>query len=427
MIEREKMESGVDMELSVVVHDLKIPLTAILGYAELIAKDAGAADNCRNAAAIILNNSQYMLQIIDNLLKNEETKFDVSTKNSAIDFTPNIKPVELRELLESIYQMFSNQTKKKRISFNISCKNSIPSVIKTDFVLLKRVLVNLVGNAVKFTKKGGINISLKWIQNNQNQTTLQLDIQDTGIGINQDSLTNLFKPFSQEDNSIKQNFGGTGLGLYISKQIANRLGGDITAQSTKNLGTTFTLTITAAAEDGTSWINENNLFGKQHTTKKQKNKKTEGKNESAKNTDTVEEKPLRGCRVLLVDDSLEIGRLFGLILDKAGADLTYISQSRDALEQILENKFDIVLLDMEMPIIDGRTIAKQARDKNYKGQIIALTGHNSREYKQSCLNAGCNNFAPKPILKNELVNLIKNTLNLDNSHEEGNAQEGNGR
>jgi CheY-like chemotaxis protein/HPt (histidine-containing phosphotransfer) domain-containing protein len=249
-----------------------------------------------------------------------------------------------------------------------------------------------VGNAIKFTDHGGVRIAARLVGDGD-LPRLCFDVTDTGIGMNEEQAAKLFQPFTQVDNSSARKFGGTGLGLCISKRLAEALGGDIEVRSESGKGSTFSVTIDPGPLGGIRMIQnaqEALLVRPPSTT-----------------TATQDKIELHG-RVLLAEDGPDNQRLISFLLKKAGANVTLAENGQLAYDEALAAReagqpFDVILMDMQMPVMDGYTATRELREMGYTGSIIALTAHAMAGDRQKCLDAGCDDFATKPIDRQKLL------------------------
>ncbi|MDR2642479.1 MAG: response regulator [Planctomycetaceae bacterium] len=412
--------SGKNTEITIlsqVSHELKMPLSVILGYAEFITKQAGNLQECRNAASIILDNSDYLLQIIDNLLESGRQD-NLSGKNGE-SLTIRNQQMDISRMIRRVYKLFSNSAAQKGLFFTVAYSTPIPRIIVTDRIRIRQILFNLISNAIKFTLSGGVRIILSWQKNNssdiifvtenseniENTGMLKIDVCDSGIGISPDVLPRLFTPYQQADHTIKTCFGGTGLGLAISQKIANKLGGKIIVTNNLKAGSTFSFLLPVTLDGEVEFVSdpfstvENCIAGEVVDN---------GENNVIESDSGVcDEFLLAGCRVLLVEDSEEMRRLWGLILEKAGAIITYAGDGESAFNFASNENYDVILMDVGLPAEDGYSVVRRLRNQGYGGQIVAVTADNSFESKEKSQFAGCNAFAAKPIFRNELIRIVK--------------------
>jgi CheY-like chemotaxis protein len=252
--------------------------------------------------------------------------------------------------------------------------------------------VNLIGNAIKFTEVGGVQVVVQLDALAPDETKVRFDVIDTGIGLSEEQIGFLFQPFSQVDGSSKRRFGGTGLGLAVSKRLANMLGGDIAVTSTLGEGSTFSVTIATGGLD-----------------------KKPSNNHSPKNSQATMSQSRLDDRILLAEDGPDNQRLIAHLLRKVGAEVTVAENGQVAVDLVLAaqeagNPFDIILMDMQMPVMDGCEATKQLRSAGCVTPIIALTAHAMTEYRQKCLDAGCSDYIAKPFDISTLVTVVAKHL-----------------
>jgi CheY-like chemotaxis protein len=397
---------------------------------------AESLQECRDAASVILDNSDYLLRIIDDLL--EVGKAENLSNKKNVELRIRNQETDISHLICGVYKMFSNSASSKGLYFAISYKTPIPRIIVTDMIRVRQVLINLIGNAIKFTDSGGVRIILSLQDEEENSPDtifvtriIRIDICDSGIGITPEVLPRLFQPYQQADNTIQKRFGGTGLGLAISKRITSRLGGEIIVTNNPSGGSTFSFSLPIKFEKDAEFISESLCakFASNVVETKiddfNNNAATENKNndlnrnlnrnlnpnlnlnQDDQNCDIEDDNLLCGCRILLVDDSEDLCRLFGLILTKSGAEVTFASDGESAFKFAVEKGYDVILIDINLPLEDGYSVVCRLRESGYSGQIIAITADDSFESKERAQHAGCNDFAAKPIFRNELIRLVR--------------------
>ncbi|UCE58761.1 MAG: response regulator [Phycisphaerales bacterium] len=271
--------------------------------------------------------------------------------------------------------------------------------IRTDPTRLRQILINLIGNALKFTEVGGVRLVTRFVPDDRG-SVMQFDAVDTGIGMSDEQVSRLFQPFTRADASTTRKFGGTGLGLTISKRLAQILGGDVTVIETgEGIGTRFRVTVATGSVDGVRLIDEH---------------------EAAAGTPAVPAggsvKPsLAGHRILLAEDSPDNQRLIGHVLNRAGAEAVVVDNGKQGVNTVLGAQdagrpFCVVLMDMQMPVMDGYEATRMLRDKGYRGLIIALTAHAMQGDREKCIRAGCDEYTTKPIDRHGLLHLIETLL-----------------
>ena len=392
-------------------HEIRTPLTAVLGFAEnLLDKDCTAAERVA-ATETILRNGHHLLQLINDILdlsKIEAERIEIER----LRFSPG-------ELVADVISALRVRADSKRIGLTLEYDCPIPDTIESDPTRLRQVLMNLIGNAIKFTERGQVCVRMKMIDSKgevsrsmePNQPLqLQCNIVDSGIGMSKEQLARLFTPFMQADESMARRFGGTGLGLSISRKLARLLGGDILVTSQAGLGSTFTLQIDAGPPTDATWHDRPSSIGKPSYP-------------VVRTTDVR----LKG-RLLLAEDGPDNQLLIGSFLRKHGAEVTIVDDGRKAVEVAMEsleseNPFQIVLMDMQMPVLDGYAATSELRARGWTRPILALTANVMQGDRQKCLEAGCNDFATKPINRVELVEQIQALTNDQSGQEITSRQE----
>ena len=372
-------------------HEIRTPMTSILGYAELV---SSLVDNeeAQRYLSTIRRNGEFLLGIINDILdlsKIEAGKFDIDIER----FDPTTVIEDVRSVMEI-------RASERGLKLVVEYSSEIPKAIESDSKRLKQILINLVGNAIKFTTQGSVRIVVCFtespapsdVDGKSRLGRLKFDIIDSGIGMTSEQQKRLFKPFSQGDSTITQQFGGTGLGLTISQRLAAMLDGEIGVDSAVNEGSTFTLTIATADV--------------QELPPTQPTDPRELLPESIPITD------LRiDAHVLIVDDRRDIRFLSSRIVSLAGGRVTEAEDGVQAIETIKQAStqgvaFDIILLDMQMPNMDGYETATELRKLGFTNPIIALTADAMQGDMTRCINAGCNYHISKPINRHELLQLL---------------------
>ncbi|WP_254511543.1 ATP-binding protein [Anatilimnocola floriformis] len=383
-------------------HEIRTPMTAILGYSDLLLTEGDltkAPPHRVEALQTIHRNGEHLLGLINDIL--DLSKIEVGKVGvEAIECSP-------LQLITEVESLMRLRTQEKNLTLQIEVAGVLPSTVQTDPLRLKQILVNLVGNAIKFTEQGGVRIvansSLATDAAGKRIAELVFDVIDTGAGMTPQEMKKLFRPFTQADNSTTRKFGGTGLGLTISKRLAQMLGGDVTiVNSIPGTGTTFRVMVRAA--DPTL----------EPAPPEAPNLPRESKSTHA----PTNEQPLPpGCRILLAEDGPDNQRLISFILKKAGATVTVVDNGHIAVQTALaavmdQRPFDLILMDMQMPVMDGYAAATYLRTRNYDGPIIALTAHAMSGDRDKCLAAGCNDYATKPLDRLKLLAQIANLLRV---------------
>ncbi|MCC6425269.1 MAG: response regulator [Phycisphaerales bacterium] len=366
-------------------HEIRTPLTAILGYAELLQDDHSISQTParRNQALETIRGAgQHLLEIINDILdlsKIEAGKLTVEAINTS-----------LPEVLHMADSLARQRAASKGLSFSYAFTSPIPDRIVSDPTRLRQILMNLVGNAVKFTETGGITIRVG-ASESSGSSTLAIDVEDTGLGMSPEQSAGLFQQFSQADRTTTRRFGGSGLGLVISRRLARLMGGDVTLiRTAPGAGSAFRVTLPLIPVPGAC------LFSSIEAVRSQSS------SGSASATPT-----LHG-RIILAEDGPDNQRLISYHLGKAGAEVTIAANGKLALELIQQHQaqgkpFDILLTDMQMPEMDGYTLAATLRRRGSAIPIIALTAHAMGEHRTRCIECGCDDYASKPIDKDQLL------------------------
>ena len=366
-------------------HEIRTPLTAILGYADLLLSEEDierAPKHRRQAFETIHRNGEHLLKVINGILdmaKVEAGRMEIHRVRCS--------PFAVMDEIVSLMRVRADA---KQLSLRCDVVGSLPETVLTDPLRLRQVLINLVGNAIKFTDHGEVRITARLVRDGD-RPRLQLDVADTGIGMSKSQVEDLFQPFGQVDGSAARRFGGTGLGLCLSKWFVEALGGTIDVQSEPDQGSTFSITIDPGNLNGIRMVEHG----------------PEQVIEAVASSRTIE---LHG-RILLAEDGLDNQRLISLLLKQAGAEVSVVENGRYAVTQALsawtdERPFDVILMDMQMPEMDGYEAARILRNQGYSGPIIALTAHAMVEDRQRCLDAGCNDYATKPIDRLSLLAMV---------------------
>ena len=371
-------------------HEIRTPMTAILGFADLLASesdgDFGKSHEHREYIQTIKRNGEQLLKIINDIL-------DIS-KIEAGKMTVELIPTSPRTLVQELLKMMSVNAGAKNLYLKAVFETDLPATLMTDPVRLRQILVNLVGNAIKFTEVGGVTIGVHY---DAAQAELRFRVVDTGIGMTNEQSERLFEPFSQADSSMTRRFGGTGLGLNISKRFAELLGGSIRVTSTHGKGSAFELVLNSIVCSGIDLEHGNSAPSDEL---------------HAEFPDA--QRPLAGLRVLFAEDGPDNQLLIAHILRKSGAHVTVVENGKLAIEALTEDHsldgkllspspYDLLLSDMQMPELDGYSTARMLRQKGWRHPIIALTAHAMNTDMQECLAAGCNEYATKPIVKADLI------------------------
>ncbi len=392
-------------------HEIRTPMTAILGYSELLLNDLsiqGMSDEHRAALETINRNGEHLLTIINDIL-------DMS-KIDAGKLSIETLPTHPHAIVEEVVSLLNVRAIGKGIALRVRQESSFPETIQSDPTRLRQILLNVVGNAIKFTEIGEVSINLGYQPGRQ---LMQFRISDTGMGMTPAQLDKIanFEPFSQADSSTTREFGGTGLGLRISNSLAKMLGGQIVVESEEGFGSSFTVTIATGDTSGSPMVSINNQLANEGIPPNESTAQKTSSNASH----ATSEKLLEGLRLLLAEDGLDNQRLISFVLRKAGATVTVVENGQLAYETAQAAKdqgaaFDVILMDMQMPVLDGYSAVQRLRDTGYEGIIIALTAHAMVSDRKKCIDAGCNEFATKPINRRELIQMVHDLAGSSSAH-----------
>ncbi len=368
-------------------HEIRTPLTGILGFADLLLAggDEGDVANRLEYLTTIKASGMHLLNVINDIL-------DLSKIESGqVDF--DNEPCQPHLILAEVIRVLQLKASEKNLVLSSRWETHIPSTIQTDPSRLRQLLINLVGNAIKFTASGSVQIVGKLIEWD-GRPQIQLEVTDTGIGIEPEKLDKIFYPFVQADNSVTRRFGGTGLGLAISRQIARGLGGDLTADSELGVGSKFTVRFDTGDIDGVPLVSRADAFEARI-------------DESQLQTQPTEIPP---ADILLVEDGETNRKLICLLLERAGASVATAENGKEGVEIALNREFDLIIMDMQMPVLDGYSATRQLRDAGVTLPIIALTAHAMKGDREKCLAAGCTDYLTKPINAEKLLTAVSKGL-----------------
>jgi CheY-like chemotaxis protein len=285
------------------------------------------------------------------------------------------------------------RAREKGVELLEEYEGEIPATIHCDPTRLRQILINLIGNAVKFTEVGSVRVVTRQTDRDGDDRRLEFQVIDTGVGMTRETMARLFEPFTQADTSSTRRYGGSGLGLAISKHLAVMLGGEVAVSSVSGAGSVFTLTVP---------------FGLvKHRVSADGCRKTR---EQTHNSPIVSEATRLAlpCRILLAEDGPDNQRLISFLLEQAGAEVTPVEDGRQAVERGLRaeregHPYDLILMDMQMPEMDGYVATRRLRDSGYDGPIVALTAHTMKGVSAKCLKAGCDGYLGKPIRREALL------------------------
>ncbi len=365
-------------------HEIRTPLSAVLGFSDILSQNVLSNDERRSCVDSIHRNGKLLLRIIDDVL-------DLSRiEAQKLELEP--APFELGELIADLKATLQARAMDKGVA--LAFENAFEdAVLMTDPLRLKQILLNLIGNALKFTEKGSVSVrtTIETSSKSESERVLRFSVSDTGIGLKPDEFERIFQPFVQGDSSSQRKFGGTGLGLAISKQLARSLGGDLfLARSKPGFGSTFEVSVRAGYRGAPQ----------------------------AKAPSTIETRVkepaetdfLHGKKILVVDDVQDNRSLLERYLRPEGLEVGLAANGAEAIELAKSRSWDAILMDIQMPQMDGYEATRHLREDGFENPIIALTAHAMRSDLDKCLQAGCDDTMTKPIARHELLEKLKVVL-----------------
>ena len=364
----EESERATRDFVAMINHELRTPLNGLLGSAELIS-DTTLNSSQREIVNNLSQSGEFLRTIINDLL-------DYSKINAGmLDLIP--KKFALHDLRNTIESIFVNRAIEKQLEFNISVASNMPSHFQGDLERITQLFVNLIGNAIKFTEEGHVNVDIEWDKNQ-----FVFSVEDTGVGIAESAYKTLFEPFTQADNSSSRNYEGTGLGLTICRKLVALMNGDIGVTSVVGTGTRFTISIPLQVVDMPT-ESDRVAIGFE----------SEGE--------------LSLLKVLVVDDIKMNQIIIQQMLSKYEIEPTIAGNGVEGLELASDNEYDIVFMDCRMPVMDGFEATQKLREKGYTKSIVALTAGTTLEERERCIKSGMDDILSKPYTSNDLKDMLK--------------------
>ncbi len=362
-------------------HEIRTPMNAILGFADIMRRGLDQTHEERSEYLSIIHSSgEHLLSLINDILdlsKVESGRMQVES----IECHPHV-------VVKDVLATFTIRAREKGLSLTWSARDVIPETITSDPLRLRQILTNLVGNAIKFTEQGGIHIEMEQCHK-PDGPRIAFHVADTGIGIASENIGHIFQPFSQADSSTTRRFGGTGLGLSISRRLAELMGGELNAVSEPGQGSIFTVTI------GTGDISQSRML----------NEASIRELMSSVSRKHSHQKRLPPCRLLVVDDGDSNRHLVRLVMERAGATIDEARDGLEALEQVQQHRYDLILMDVQMPRMDGTTAATRMRQAGISIPLIAMTAHAMSEQVAAIKESGFSHVLTKPVDIDKLLSL----------------------
>ena len=372
-------------------HELRTPMNAIMGFSEVLSDDVLTEEH-QSYIDMITESSKNLLHLIDDILdysRAESGKLDI-----------NIRECRVGSLIAEIESMLRPIASKKNIAFEVLQCDMIPETIRTDPLRLRQCLINLIENAVKFTETGYVYVDVGLV-NRDGEAFLQLAVEDTGIGIAEDKISLIFESFTQADSAATRKYGGTGLGLAITRRLVTLLGGRISVVSTEGKGSVFTL----EAPTGVQWPDTNMPLWNKYFPVDEINEMLQTEKGSV----------MYNGKVLVAEDNPSNQKLIAILLQKMGLDVSLADDGLEAVEQCGQQTFDVILMDMQMPNLNGYDATRQLRSQGVQTPIIAVTANAMTGDEQKCMSVGCDGYLSKPIDRKKLEELIAQHLTVQSA------------
>jgi PAS domain S-box-containing protein len=362
-------------------HEIRTPLGAVLGFADLL-RDHSISESQRSEFInIIYRNGSELVGLVDDILdlsKIEAGKLEVERRTFV-----------LPALISGVIALFDIKAREKGLALTFESDSTVPEKVVSDQTRLRQILINIIGNAIKFTEKGSVHVQLRW--NSKPRGVLEVTVTDTGPGISIEQREKLFCPFSQADSAVSRKYGGSGLGLVLSRRLARALGGDLVlAESTPGHGSRFVITVETGNEESAQAAGGGN------------NAPVADLPRSVRRSER-----LRGCRILVAEDSVDNQYLISRLLTMHGAEVQVVDNGRAAVEAAAKSEYNLVLMDIQMPVLDGCSATREIRELGIKVPVIALTAHALREERAKTEAAGCDDHLTKPIESSALIETIE--------------------
>ncbi|BCR04257.1 hybrid sensor histidine kinase/response regulator [Desulfuromonas versatilis] len=372
-LEAEEANRAKSSFLANMSHEIRTPMNAILGFTEILKRGyvKNEAESLRYLNTIH-SSGKNLLELINDILDLSK----VESGHLEIEKTR----VEPYPIIHEVIQMLGVKAAEKGIVLEMSPQGELPKEIETDPVRLRQIAFNLIGNSVKFTEQGSVSVRCRF-EPDARDPRLLLEIVDTGIGMSKEAQQNIFDPFVQADNTVTRRFGGTGLGLAISRKFAHAMGGDITVESEPGQGSTFTVSLPPGDLTGVAMLRPDELAALQHRA----------------NTEQETRWQFPHARVLVVDDGVENRELVRFLLEEAGLAVEEAENGQDGVDKARTEAFDVILMDVNMPVMDGFTAVGILRREGLKMPVIALTANAMKDFEADCLKAGYSGYLSKPI------------------------------
>ena len=384
MIARDENEAK-SIFLANMSHEIRTPLTAIIGFSESLLESGQSMEERVVGINTIIRNARHLLSIVNDLL--DITR--IETGQGIIE----LESFSVQNIIEDVYQNYSAQAQSKGIGFNLDMQYPLPAAVISDDSRIRQILFNLCSNAIKFTPQG--DVSLKVAYDKQN-SELMFVVKDTGVGIRPSQIDKIFNRFEQLDNGHARKYGGAGLGLYITRELVERMHGSINVESEPGVGSCFVVVIKAEQASAEQIENDQQL-----------------------QRYVPEQESRSGCyqgKVLLAEDNADNQNLVKMYLTKMGVQVSVANNGQEAVQLATEEVFNLILMDMQMPIMDGVEATKLIHGSGNEAPIVMLTANVMKDDMQQCRRVGCNGFLTKPIERNSFEAYVADFLIPVDSH-----------
>ncbi len=383
-------------------HEIRTPMTAIVGYADLLTRSSPERAEREDWVAQLRRNAHYLMALLNDVL-------DLS-KIEAGEIELQNQETDLPELMDEIFALMAPRAVEKLLAISLNCNGPVPLRVHTDALRVRQILVNLLSNAIKFTDRGGIRVDVQAEQVERGEVLFRIDVADTGCGIAPERIASLFEPFYQAHGGRQVAERGTGLGLSISRRFARMLGGDITVESTPDKGSTFSATLRVKPVAACEWSDRLAL----------RDRPAESAEGDGRRHD--------GLNVHIVDDNPQNIRILQFLLEEMGCKVSTSSDGHEGSQAALEMQRageppDVILMDMQMPVMDGYQATAELRRQGYLRPIVALTAFAMAGDREKCLAAGCDDYLTKPILP-DMLNKVLSAHDPRSGHEKRIAASG---
>jgi signal transduction histidine kinase/DNA-binding response OmpR family regulator len=379
----DRASKAKDEFLSNMSHEIRTPMNAIAGFTDLLLKTK-LTEEQESMLRIIKSSTESLITIVNDILDYSKIESGKLTLENEI--------FDLKECFNLIYELLKLKSNEKGLGFELIYRGDMPKYVMGDKVRLSQILTNLIGNAIKFTKKGFVKLIVELVKNDYEIGELKFSVIDTGIGIDKDKINKIFERFEQAETSTTRKYGGTGLGLSISKNLVSLYGGELNVESIIGKGSNFNFTIKfkIPSKDELKWLGTKNSSDKIN------------ENES----------DLNGKNILLVEDTDVNVKLVRSVLQNQNINLDVAENGKICIDKLKNNNYDIILMDLQMPVMCGLETTEYIRKELALGiPIIALTANACQKEKQRCLSIGMNDYLTKPFKSKELILAISSHIN----------------